>query len=348
MPPWYTRRAPEAATPARQGVDRSRQSAVDPVAATIKHRSCPPTTTSAASQGRHRPPCGDAGRDANGRARRRRDLRRHRSLRGRRWPSAPNPLGTRRGGPHLAAGAQAVRSRHAGTARRRGDAEGTLLDYLAGASPTLRAALGPDRPLHRPGHPQHQMGDRRPRADGLTMFEPRQATWPPRPFRIRAARVRHRPGRHAASGDWFDRRPREVWFAHAAAGAGRRVPAGARLPGPLRARADRRSASTTRRWRRRRSGHDPQLFRLLEAHAERVLAEMPSVGVVPRAGPPRRWSSACATGSRAIGRHRPGAGGQRALAAAEAAGRRGLVPRRGGRGPPQAGRRLPGRREPSR
>jgi len=150
---------------------------------------------------------------------------------------------------------------------------GTLLEYVAAASPDLRAGLGQiaryiglvSRNI------RWVLGPREP--DGLTTFE-EQATYAPdaiptalREFGVAITATRIR--------EWFGRGPREVWFTHAAQG-----PTGdyqqvlgcpVRFERPrIALRFDDQDLEAPA------SGHDPQLFRLLEAHAERVLAEAPA------------------------------------------------------------------------
>jgi AraC-like DNA-binding protein len=150
---------------------------------------------------------------------------------------------------------------------------GTLLDYLAGGSPDLRAALGQ---IARyiglaTSNVQWAIGPRD--ADGLTTFE-EQATYAPdaippalREFGVAMCASRLR--------EWFDRRPRAAWFTHAARGPAEEYQQ--ILGCPVLFERDRIAlrfdddalAAPARR-------HDPQLFRLLESHAERVLAETPT------------------------------------------------------------------------
>jgi AraC-like DNA-binding protein len=150
---------------------------------------------------------------------------------------------------------------------------GTLLEYVAGASPTLRAALG--QIARYIGLVSHNvkwvLGARGP--DGLTTFE-EQATYAPAaiPPQLRefgtalcATRVR----------EWFQRSPREVWFAHAAQGPAEEYrqifgcPAFFEREGNALRYDDEALQAPARR-------HDPQLFAILESHAARVLAETPA------------------------------------------------------------------------
>jgi AraC-like DNA-binding protein len=149
---------------------------------------------------------------------------------------------------------------------------GTLLDYLASASPNLRTGLGQlgryiglaTRNIRWALLPRD--------ADGLTSFE-EQATYEPaaippqlREFGIALTTSRLR--------GWFDREPREIWFSHAAQGPlaeyERILGCPVRFERPhVALRFDDEALEAPAR------RHDPQLFRVLEAHAERVLAETP-------------------------------------------------------------------------
>ena len=151
--------------------------------------------------------------------------------------------------------------------------KGNLLDYLASSSPTLRAALGQiARYIGLDSqNVRWVLGAREP--DGLTMFEQHandaaaqipQQLWE-FSVAISATRVR----------DWFERQPREAWFVHAPLGPAAEYEQVLGCPV---------------RFERERSGlrfddealeaparsHDPNLFRLLESHAMRVLAETPT------------------------------------------------------------------------
>jgi AraC-like DNA-binding protein len=150
---------------------------------------------------------------------------------------------------------------------------GTLLDYLVGAAPDLRAGLGQlARYIGLATRNVSWVIGARGR-DGLTTFEEHLAhaaiAIPPMlhefSLGIAASRLRY----------WFDRQPREVWFTHAPQGSAadyQQV-----LDCPARFERDRCALrfddealeAPTRR-------HDPNLFRLLESHAEKVLAEMPT------------------------------------------------------------------------
>jgi AraC-like DNA-binding protein len=150
---------------------------------------------------------------------------------------------------------------------------GTLLEYVASVSPNLRGAMG--QIARYIGLASHNIrwvvGPREP--DGLTMFE-EQATFAPMtiPAALREFGLALTSSRLY---QWCDRRPREVWFTHAA-------------QGPL---ADYQQVlGCPVHFERPRMGlrfddealvapahgHDPQLFRLLEAHAAKVLAEAPA------------------------------------------------------------------------
>jgi AraC-like DNA-binding protein len=149
---------------------------------------------------------------------------------------------------------------------------GTLLEYVAGGSPDLRAGLGQ---IARyiglvTRNVRWVIGPRD--ADGLTTFEEIAAdaadAIPPvlREFglSLTANRV----------WQWFDRRPREICFAHPAQGPLDEyrdiLGCAVRFNCPHMALRfdDEALAAPAKR-------HDPQLFRLLEEHAARVLAETP-------------------------------------------------------------------------
>jgi AraC-like DNA-binding protein len=150
----------------------------------------------------------------------------------------------------------------------------TLLEYVAGSSPNLRAGLG--QVARYIGLASRNirwvLGEREP--DGLTSFE-EQAVFTPVGIppqltefgvSLTASRVKQ----------WFDRGPREVWFIHAAQGPlddYQRVfgcPTYFERPRTVLRYDDEALATAAHQ-------HDPHLFRILEAHAERVLAEMPAV-----------------------------------------------------------------------
>ena len=74
---------------------------------------------------------------------------------------------------------------------------------------------------------------------------------------------------------WFGRGPREVWFTHAAQGPAEEYQQVLGCPvlferDRMALRYDDEALAAAARQ------HDPQLFRILESHAERVLAEMPA------------------------------------------------------------------------
>lgn len=149
----------------------------------------------------------------------------------------------------------------------------TLLEYLAAASPTLRAALGQIARYIALAtrNVRWVLGERD--EDGLTTFE-EQALFAPEaiPPQLREFGVALVTSR---AKEWFDRRPREIWFSHAAQGPVREYEEV--LGCPVRFGRDRvalRFDDAALEAPARR--HDPHLFRLLESHAERVLAEMPA------------------------------------------------------------------------
>ncbi len=149
---------------------------------------------------------------------------------------------------------------------------GSLVDYLAGTSATLRAGLGQVGRYIGLASRQVRwvLG---PRDDaGLSLFEQRPLHTPeaiPPQLRefgmaLAASRVR----------EWFDQRPLEARFSHAPLGPTdeyRQVldcPVRFEQPATGLLFDDVALASPGRR-------HDPHLFRLLESHAERLLAETP-------------------------------------------------------------------------
>lgn len=158
---------------------------------------------------------------------------------------------------------------HVGAAMPRG----TLLEYLISASPNLRAGLGQ---IARyigliTRNVRWVLGARE--ADGLTTFEEHATFAPdaiPPPLRefglaITTTRVR----------ETFGRAPNEIWFAHAAQGPTDEYRQVLGCPvhfqrGRMALRFDDAALEVPA------SRHDPQLFRLLESHAERVLAETPT------------------------------------------------------------------------
>jgi AraC-like DNA-binding protein len=148
----------------------------------------------------------------------------------------------------------------------------TLLEYVAGASPNLRAALGQ---IARyiglaTRNVRWMVGVRE--ADGLTTFEERATFAPtsiPIPVRefglaLTTSRIR----------GWFDRTPREVWFTHPAQGP---VDEYQEILGcPARFERDRMALRfDDEALAAQASRHDPHLFRILESHAQKVLAETP-------------------------------------------------------------------------
>jgi AraC-like DNA-binding protein len=150
---------------------------------------------------------------------------------------------------------------------------GTLLEYLVAASPDLRASLGQisryigliTRIIHWVVGPRE--------SDGLTTFEER-ATIPtdviPPMLREFGLSVTAKQLR-----DRFERTPREVWLKHAAQGPREDYQKTFGCPvlferEAMALRFDDEALTTPAK------SHDPQLFRLLESHAERVLAELPT------------------------------------------------------------------------
>lgn len=162
---------------------------------------------------------------------------------------------------------------HVGTAFPKGN----LLDYLASTSPTLRAALGQiARYIGLDSQNVRWVLGARD-ADGLTMFEQQvvdnAAVIPPQlwdfSIAIAASRVRDR----------FDRRPREVWFAHAPLGPADEYEQV--LGCPVRFERDRTGLRfDDDALEAPARDHDPNLFRLLESHAARVLAETPAAATL--------------------------------------------------------------------
>lgn len=150
---------------------------------------------------------------------------------------------------------------------------GTLLDYLASSSPNLRAGLGQIARYIglESRNVTWELGPRE--ADGLTMFVERPTYAPGLvPLQLPELGMAMAITRVV---EWFDRPPREAWFSHA----------------PLGPLADyQKVLGCLVRFEQDRTGlrfddedleaparrHDPQLFRLLESHAARVLAETPA------------------------------------------------------------------------
>ena len=156
--PLVTPRGPEPRIRRRQSLDRSRQSAVDP-------------------RRRADQAWGDVDRRRRGRAGDRARWRARACWRrcgrsGSAWTaSAPraglseaslaertDPLPIEEVVADLARGAQAVRPRHAGPARRRGDAAGDTARVRGRRQPEPARGAWPDRPLHRPGHAATYVG----------------------------------------------------------------------------------------------------------------------------------------------------------------------------------------------
>ena len=150
---------------------------------------------------------------------------------------------------------------------------GSLLEYVAGASPNLRASLVQiaryiglvSRNI------RWVLGPRGP--DGLTTFE-EQATFAPEaiPPALREFGVAVSASRVYS---WFDRHPREVWFTHPAQGPAEEYQQVFGCPAlfdrdRVAIRYDDEALAAPAQH------HDPQLYRILESHAERVLAEMPA------------------------------------------------------------------------
>ncbi|HEY0709953.1 MAG TPA: AraC family transcriptional regulator ligand-binding domain-containing protein [Polyangia bacterium] len=150
---------------------------------------------------------------------------------------------------------------------------GTLLEYVAGASPNLRAALKQVARYIGLASRNIRWVLGAPEADGLTTFEETVTFAPeaiPAPLRefgvtLTASRIRQ----------WFDRPPSEVWFPHPPQGP---LEEYTRVLGcPVRferervgLRYDEAALETAA------SKHDPTLFRLLESHAAKVLSELPT------------------------------------------------------------------------
>lgn len=151
--------------------------------------------------------------------------------------------------------------------------QGTLMDYLAASSPDLRAGLGQVSRYIGIISRNVRWVLGAPEADGLTTFE-EQATFAPEaiPPQLREFGVGITVNRVK---EWFGRPAREVWFTHAPLGPAEDYQQV--LGCPARFERDRIGmrfddddlATPARR-------PDPQLFRLLESHAERVLAETPA------------------------------------------------------------------------
>ena len=150
---------------------------------------------------------------------------------------------------------------------------GTLLDYLASSSATLRAGLGQiARYIGLASrNVRWVLSDRE--ADGLTTFE-EQATFAPEavPLQLREFGVSMVATRIH---QWFGHRPREVWFTHDAQGSAAEYQQVLGCPALFgRDRVGLRYDDKALEAPGQR--HDPQLFGLLEAHAAKVLAESPT------------------------------------------------------------------------
>ena len=350
--PLVPRWAAESPVPERASrLDRSRQTAVDAAsAAAIKHRGWPSTTTTAPTRrARNRagvraagcsPRCVPSGwtwtPSAPPRASRRP------ALADRTDPLTDRGAGARSGAwPGSSSGAGTL-GLHVGAAMP----QGTLLEYAGRRQPEPARGAGPDRPLHRPRHAQRAGGwsaTRGRRADDVRGARRRSRR---RPSRSRAARVRPR------ADDQPDQQDGSI---------GRRARSGSRTRPRARSTNTRRSSAVRRVFERDRmalrfddealdapaSHHDPQLFRILESHAQKVLAETPATASLRervrreviqrlREGEPgiADIAQALATSERSLQR--------------QATGRRCVVSRRRRRGAAQARRRLPGRSHTSR
>lgn len=148
----------------------------------------------------------------------------------------------------------------------------TLLEYLAGASPNLRAAL--DQIARyialATRNVRWVVGARE--ADGLTTFE-EQATFAPATILV-ALREFGLALTTSRLKSWFGRAPGEVWIAHPAQGPVEEYRQVFGCPvrfdqGRMALRFDDEALDAPA------SRHDPQLFRILESHAAKVLAETP-------------------------------------------------------------------------
>ena len=165
----------------------------------------------------------DAGRDALARAGRRRASAPPPGSRRRRWPSAPTRCRSRswcRSGARRSSSSAAAR--WGCTSARRCRRRRCWSTWPAPARTCApRWARSPATSASPPATCSWVVGARE--ADGLTTFEER-ATSAPTPSRPRSASSASRITTSRLR-EWFDRRPREVWFAHRAAGPARRVPA---------------------------------------------------------------------------------------------------------------------------
>jgi len=148
----------------------------------------------------------------------------------------------------------------------------TLLEYVAGASPNVRAALGQIARYIALATRSVRWVIGAREADGLTTFE-EQATFAPAaiPPSLREYGMALTTSRIKG---WFGRSPGEVLLAHPAQGPVEEYRQVFGCPvrfdqGRMALRYDDEAldAPATR--------HDPQLFRILESHAAKVLAETP-------------------------------------------------------------------------
>ena len=174
----------------------------------------------------------------------------------------------------------AVRTRHAGPARRRGRAQGTPCWIRDRRQPPLRARWGRS-PLHRPGQPQHPLGAGPRGPDGLTTFE-EHAKWRARGHSASAARVQGDADRQPHA---LVRRPREV---------GSRTRRRPRRTNTSSRSAVRCCCERAERPALRRRGAGPrprsarsEALRILESHAARVAGRTTGHSDLPRARPPR-------------------------------------------------------------
>ena len=151
--------------------------------------------------------------------------------------------------------------------------QGALLDYLASFSPTLHAALGQIARYIglNARNVRWVVGARAP--DGLTPFETHlvygEDAIPPclREFGVAIVARRLR--------DWFVQSPREAWFKHAPQGPLEEYQQVLGCPARFERECTALRFDDLALQAPARS-HDPQLFRLLESQAERVLAETPA------------------------------------------------------------------------
>ncbi len=158
---------------------------------------------------------------------------------------------------------------HVGTAAP----QGALLDYLASFSPTLHAALG-QIARYIGLNAQNVRWVVHPRGpDGLTSFETHlvfgEHAMPPclREFGMALVARRLR--------DWFVCTPREAWFTHDAQGPLDEYQQVLGCPARFARECTALRFDDVALQAPARS-HDPQLFRLLESQAQRLLAEAPA------------------------------------------------------------------------